>query len=349
MKHILFAIIALGSLHATAIFDRAQVAHAYAKNNMVKAQVKNDKLLTDSPQDPIVLYNAGKIASKRSQFEVAQAYFEQARQYAVEADNKQLQEQAQFDQGTALAMQKKYQEALGAYQEVLNLNPDNKYAQENKEAIEQLLKQQEEEKLKEKDKEKENKCDNNAAQQEKQQSGKDQEPEKESDQQQEQQQEHNKDNKKHTTSDPQSGSQGNDSEDNPQQQKEQESQQSSDKENKAQNTSDGIKRDAEEQLQKEADKRRDAQPQQAQDGQQPDDTKKEHSPALSQSAQLKEEKNKPVGHASQSGAQESEVPLDERQKRLLSLVEQADEQVGKNLVQRAIAERMRGSSGGKNW
>jgi len=43
------------------------------------------------------------------------------------------------------------------------------------------------------------------------------------------------------------------------------------------------------------------------------------------------------------------LPLDDRQKRLLSLIEQADEQAGKNLVQRAISEKMRGSSGDKNW
>lgn len=99
-----------------------------------------ETLLIERPDDAQLLYNAGKAAYKTQEYDAAASYFERAaKQKEIDCT---LAEHTWFDLGNTHVKQKKWQEALSSYEQVLTLNPEHKEAQEMIEKIKKLLEQQ---------------------------------------------------------------------------------------------------------------------------------------------------------------------------------------------------------------
>lgn len=128
--------------------NNLRAVHAYFDGDLESAQYMLDEALTEDANNYQAAYNRGKIAYAKKDFVGAQAYFEKATHVQ---GNKQLQLQAWFDAGNSLVQQKKYEEAIKSYQEVLNI--DSNHLQ-SRDMIDQLKKLLEQQKQQEQDKQK---------------------------------------------------------------------------------------------------------------------------------------------------------------------------------------------------
>jgi len=127
-----------GSLHAS-WFAHDRAARALQQENFPQAKQALQELLLHDPYNATVLYDAGIVSYKTSEFQPAAAYFKKAAQSAVD---KQLQEQAYFNLGNTQVDLKELEQAIKAYEKVLELNPENERAKHNLEKVKEMLEQQ---------------------------------------------------------------------------------------------------------------------------------------------------------------------------------------------------------------
>jgi Ca-activated chloride channel homolog len=168
----------------------SNAAHAAHQGNWQKAYDQYNQLLINNPDRPDLLYDAGVAAYRLGKFDTACAYLQRAVQQDNVADN--LKEQAYFNLGNVDVAQKKLEDAIDAYQEVLVINPDNERAKHNLEKVQEMLKQQQEEQ-KDEQKKDDKKQDKNKQDKNKQQ---DKQDKKNQENQQKQDQEQQQDNQK---------------------------------------------------------------------------------------------------------------------------------------------------------
>jgi len=101
-----------------------------------QAQERLRDLLIDKPDDAQVLYDLGVSSYRTKQFEQAQNYFADAKaQNGIPLD---LKKQALFNLGNALTQLQRYEQAAEAYNELLEIDPDNSQAQSNRDLAKQL-------------------------------------------------------------------------------------------------------------------------------------------------------------------------------------------------------------------
>ncbi len=93
----------------------------------------------DDPEDATLTYNRAVAQYKAGKFNEAAAGFAKA----AELGGKELQLDALFNAGNALARAGKLQEAIAAYDESLKLNPDQTHVKENRQVVAKLLEEQE--------------------------------------------------------------------------------------------------------------------------------------------------------------------------------------------------------------
>ena len=126
------------------IFDTYRAVNAYKNDDLESAQTIFDNLVTQDPDNCEALYNLGKIAYKKNNFEGAEAYFDKAVQ--VHSGSEKFQEQALFDLGNSQTKLKKWHEALKSFEDVLKINPNNEYAKKTLEQIKKIIEQEEQKK-----------------------------------------------------------------------------------------------------------------------------------------------------------------------------------------------------------
>lgn len=146
-----------------AVLEPYYACKAYKNNDLEGANTLLNTVVTHNPDDRSALYNLGKIAYKKGEFETAGAYFAKAAQTPYSSPL--LQEQALFDLGNSQAQLKKWSEALQSYESVLALNSEHEPA---KKTIEQIKKIMEQEKQKQQEQEKQDKKDQEKEQEKKQ-------------------------------------------------------------------------------------------------------------------------------------------------------------------------------------
>lgn len=142
MRYFIFlGIIFSGCINASCIrrsWDEYHAHKAYEQKKHDKAMSIYTSMLQKNPYNPEINYNLGTIFYEKKQFKIAQDYFNRAAQYSKDTKLKQA---ALFALGNALYHQKLLQQALDAYEKVLELHPENQQAKQNKEYIQKLLEQ----------------------------------------------------------------------------------------------------------------------------------------------------------------------------------------------------------------
>lgn len=126
-----------------AIFEHDRGVYAGQQQSWPVSVEWMKKAVANNPHDPSVLYDAGVASYRVGEYAPAQAYFEQAA--ALATTMPEMQERAFFNVGNAYAHTARYQDAVDAYQKALELNPENKQAQENLALIQKLLEQKNQE------------------------------------------------------------------------------------------------------------------------------------------------------------------------------------------------------------
>ena len=121
-------------------YDLHKAASAYRSGDFATAQSLYEKVYVHSQNNPEVMYNYAKSSYALSEFEKAEALFQNVLDSQSISD--QLQKQAHFDLGNSLVRQKKYEDALSHYEAVNALDPDHKESQEMVEQIKKILEQQ---------------------------------------------------------------------------------------------------------------------------------------------------------------------------------------------------------------
>jgi Ca-activated chloride channel homolog len=102
---------------------------------------KYELAVVQAPGDPMALYNLGLQKYRIQKFEDAKFLFERACDGSDGLDQEQL-EQAQYYCGNSAVKLKEYQEAIDWYGKLLVENPDNSYAQSNRDYSKRMLEQQ---------------------------------------------------------------------------------------------------------------------------------------------------------------------------------------------------------------
>ncbi len=156
-------------------FNQLRTDFALEKKEYDKAHALITQSLIDNPGKISALYNAGQLAYEKDDFEVAHAYFEAAAQQ--EDGPMPLHLQAWYQAGNSSVQQKKWQQALVEFKNVLKIDPTHEHAKKMIEQLEKLMAEKEKEKEDQKSKSQES--DKESAQdgqdQESGQSDKDQE------------------------------------------------------------------------------------------------------------------------------------------------------------------------------
>lgn len=157
------------SFSVAAIFEHDRAALAYQKGDYAQSRDFMQKTLICNPGDPVCLYDSGVVAYRNNDLDQAQAYFSTVTQHP--AVDTTLLEKAHFNRAKVYEKRDEYEQAIEQYNRVLQINPDNYKAQQEKARLEKLL----EKKKKEQEKEKQQK-QGSSQKDSKQQNNKDQQP-----------------------------------------------------------------------------------------------------------------------------------------------------------------------------
>src|SRR5215467_10228879 len=94
---------------------------AYQDQDMSHAQATYAAIVKEHPLDPRINFNEGCLLYKQADYAGAVAIFERATQHKDSLDEEE-QEQLFFNLGNAYAYQKQWQQAIDAYDNVLELD-----------------------------------------------------------------------------------------------------------------------------------------------------------------------------------------------------------------------------------
>jgi len=141
MKTILFFVLTLIPTYTFPHFlKRSKATHAAQKGDFTKSHELLSSLITKKPDDPELLYDAGVVAFERKKFDQAEAYFKNSAQNKNASDV--LKQDAYFNWGNTNVEQKKLEDAIARYEEVLKLNPEHQEAKHNLEVVKKMLEEQ---------------------------------------------------------------------------------------------------------------------------------------------------------------------------------------------------------------
>lgn len=149
---------------ASVLLPEYRAHEAYEKKDFTAAQSGYEELIEQDPYNAEHNYNMGTVLYKQNKFEDAKSYFDRS-VHATDVDH-ELKEQACFNQGNSHMQLQQYQDAIDAYEKVLEFNSDNERARKNLEIAKRLL---EEQKQKQQEQEQKNNQDQKDDQQQDQQ------------------------------------------------------------------------------------------------------------------------------------------------------------------------------------
>lgn len=129
------------SLYAKAIFDYDRAVGLAQRNEWTLAGERFKELVAADPDRPDMLYDAGVVAFNNEDFAQARTLFEVASEH--EHAPRALKERAYFNKANTFVKEHDLKQALGAYEQVLMLNPDNEQAKHNAHVVKKMLEQEE--------------------------------------------------------------------------------------------------------------------------------------------------------------------------------------------------------------
>ncbi len=127
-------------LNPVGYIQRYKAVTAYKNQDYQEAQQLFEEVIAKDHTDYETIYNLGKVAYTKKEFDKAEKYFFTVTQEPDIADQKKIQ--AWFDLGNTQVQLKQLEQALESYQQVLTIYPEHEHAQKMIEAIEKLLEQQ---------------------------------------------------------------------------------------------------------------------------------------------------------------------------------------------------------------
>lgn len=151
------------------LFEHDRAVSAYQAGEYAHARDYMKKVVACHPTDPTCLYDAGVVAYKNGDVDQADAYFCTVTQQPHVPE--ELLEKAHFNRAKVYEKRIEYQQAIEQYTRVLQINPDNGKAREEKERLEKLLEKKKQEEQKQEKKEKEQQSSDKDTKQNKQQQG----------------------------------------------------------------------------------------------------------------------------------------------------------------------------------
>ncbi len=135
------------SFSCHALFDEYAASQLIKDNQWQQVQQLFENKVTENPQDARSLFSAGVAAFKQKDLDRAHSLFSRAAEL-----NDSIAEKSLFNVGNIEMINKKYQEAVDAYEGVLKINPENQRARERLELARQMLQQPPEEDKSQQDK-----------------------------------------------------------------------------------------------------------------------------------------------------------------------------------------------------
>lgn len=151
--NIYFFIFILSSSSTIHPFSYDSAMYAAQKGDIKSADEQMRSIVTNSPDDADVLYDAGVLSAQLNNHSQAAAYFSRSAQCTH--DDKDLCIRAHFNAGNAFVDTKDLKRALEHYDQALKIDADNEYVRHNRDRVAQML-QQEEQKQQQQDQEKNN-------------------------------------------------------------------------------------------------------------------------------------------------------------------------------------------------
>ena len=144
MKHILLTILILevsvAVIAQNGNGDIQKGNEAYKKQEYAKASVLYQKALQQNPGNNIAAFNLGNALFREDKADEAMAQFESS---AESVNGKTGKADALYNRGVVLTKQKKLDESIAAYKDVLRLNPIDTMARQNlQRALNEKKKQQ---------------------------------------------------------------------------------------------------------------------------------------------------------------------------------------------------------------
>lgn len=341
---LLFLLLATHTTECMQWLKHLRAANAYHDGDMQTAQRLLDDALTDDANDFQAAYNRGKVAYAQQDYEHAQAYFEKAAQ--VE-NNTQLKMQAWYDTGNAQVQQKKLEQAIRSYEEVLTLSPEHQEALKMLDQLRKILEQQKHQQQQQnnqkdqKNQQKNQQQNNDDNQQGDQQNRDDQKGDKDQDDQ-------NNQNDGDSDQEQQQQNQGNDdgskqqNSQNKRQQKEQEQEGAEDDHNK----SHGQNRQQSEQ-QSEQDKKTNNS---KQNNQHEQSSEQQNAPSSTNDGTQNEQKTQEAD-ADGDGHEQEQAPQGPPDKyaQLFAALDERDASISKDMLKANLKDKMPHKYGQKNW
>lgn len=311
----LVLLVSVGPIHGFFGYDRA--IHASQKGDWEKAHQLLTDLVTHSPDNPQVLYDAGVAAFRLKQFAQAHAYFSRVAMHAAAPQG--LKEQALFNLGNTLVEQKKLREAIDAYEKALMINPDNERTKHNLEVVKKMLEeqqQQEQDKQQEQEKNQQDDSDQHKEHQDQDNNAQNNDEPSDQDEHREQGQDHNK---------KQQGKQPDNTNGSP--------------ENQEGNQNKGQKNNESEGQSQEQDSQK--QNQQKQQGANKDQVKQQQAGATGEEKQTDSQ--------GQVGGQKPDKTMEAWLAQTLQESEQKDAQANKKIIRANVGNRLAGQDGQNCW
>ncbi len=131
MKPVFILILFLSALRIVGQTENKFIAEgneAYKLQQFSKAAESYRQALRENPDNATAMFNLGNALYKNKQFDEAVKTFEGLQE---KTDDKLLQSQAVYNKGVILTQQKKLEESINAYKQVLRINPTDSMGREN--------------------------------------------------------------------------------------------------------------------------------------------------------------------------------------------------------------------------
>ncbi len=343
MKKIIIVCSFFCSIHPSlAIFENYKMFEAYKKGDYKGAQNILKTALVKDPSDASLLFDSGDVAYRLQEYDQAAAYFTSAAKHAQDPAHK---EKSFYNVGNTYVQQKKYEEAIKAYDEALALIPDDSNAQHNKKVAEALLrKQKEEEQKKEEEKKKQEQQKQQEQQQEQKENNQCKNPQQsDNKQQQDQQEKKGEQNKQKEEQKQNQASQQNEQKQNEQSQNSQQQQQQDQHKQQEQEKQKAQQQAMNEQKQKQQAQKQDEQQAQQQTQEQKEAKKDQNNAQQGQQGQAQQQKK--AGELSA----EPEDKADQEKDEVAAIIDKVDGDSGKEFFKSMVKSKMGSKYGQKNW